>query len=382
MRLAYIVSRFPSTTETFIAREMEAVEALGSSVELFALIHERDVIVHPEAQSFAPRVRTAPVWRPATIAAQWYWLRRRPAAYFSAFGRVLRDNLRSPKFLLRALAVFPMAARFARDAEQAGVEHVHAHWATHPALAAYIVRDLTGIPYSFTAHAHDIFVNRTMLRQKIAAASFVAVISWYNRDYLASLYGDDIAGRLVLVRCGVDPSRFVPRATREGARDTLRVVCIASLQPYKGHPVLLDAIAQLRDRGVSIECLLVGEGRERPAIEAQIARLGLADAVRLLGAKTSNQVLALVQHADVFVLPSVVAADGQMEGIPVALMEALACEVPVVASRVSGIPELVVDGGTGLLVPPDDAHAIADAVERLASDPALRARMGAAGRAA
>src|SRR5436190_8995924 len=117
MRVAYIVSRFPSTTETFIAREMHAIEDLGASVELFAIVREHDVVVHPEAEPFVPRLRTAPLWRLATLRAQWYWLRRRPHAYVSTWWAVTRGNWRSPEFLLRAWIVVPMAVRFAREAE-------------------------------------------------------------------------------------------------------------------------------------------------------------------------------------------------------------------------------------------------------------------------
>jgi glycosyltransferase involved in cell wall biosynthesis len=380
MRIAYIVSRFPSTTETFIAREMRAMESLGASIDLFALVREHDVVVHPESKPFIARLRTAPISRGATWTAQWYWLRQRPGAYLAALWSLVRGNLRSPRFLVRALAVFPMAARFAREADAQRIEHVHAHWATHPALAAYVIQKLTGISFSFTAHAHDIFVNRTMLGEKIGAASFVAVISAYNRDYLVSLYGDEIAAKLVLVHCGIDPQRFTPSTKPALAPDRFRLVCVASLQPYKGHAVLIEALAMLRDRGIDAVCELVGEGEERPSIERRVRALGLEASVILAGAKKSDEVVAIVQLANAFVLPSVVAADGQMEGIPVALMEAMACEVAVVAPRLSGIPELVVDGETGVLVTPGDARELADAIERLARDRALRVRLGSAGR--
>ena len=380
MRVAYVVSRFPSTTETFIAREMGAVEDLGVSIELFALIRERLAVVHPEAEPFLRRLRTAPLWRLDTVRAQWYWIRRRPRVYFSVWRDATRGNWRSPQFLLRAWVVVPKAARFAREAEEAHVQHVHAHWATHPALAAYVIGRLAGIPFSFTAHAHDIFVNRTMLEEKLSAATFVAVISTFNREYLVSHYGERFRRKLVVVRCGVDTERFtreVDGSTREG----FRIVCVASLQPYKGHEVLIDALARLRDRDVPFECVLVGEGVERAAIEEQLRRLDLAERVSLVGALRSGDVLGIVRTADVVVLSSVVAGSGQMEGIPVALMEALACEVPVVASRLSGTPELVIDGETGLLVDAGDADALADAIERLSRDPALRRRLGGAGRA-
>jgi len=381
VRVAYVVSRFPSTTETFIAQEMRAVEQLGVSLELFTLVRERDVVVHPESAPFVRRLRTAPIWRLDTFRAQWYWMRRSPRSYFSVWWDATRGNWRSPRFLLRAWVVVPKAARFAREADSTGVKHVHAHWATHPALAAYVMNRLTGVPFSFTAHAHDIFVNRTMLEEKLSAATFVAVISSFNREYLVRHLGEGVRRKLVIVRCGVDTERFVPEADRSTRREALRIVCVASLQPYKGHHVLIEAVARLRQRGVRLECVLVGEGAERAAIEEQIRRSHLTDRVSLAGALRTDDVLRTVRAADVVVLSSVVAANGQMEGIPVALMEALACEVPVVASRLSGIPELVIDGETGLLVGAGDPDELADAIERLAKDPALRRRLGAAGRA-
>ncbi len=380
MRVAYIISRFPSTTETFIAREMGALEELGASIELFALIRERAVVVHPEAEPFMRRLRTAPLWRLSTLRAQWYWMRRRPKAYFSAWWDATRGNWRSPQFLVHAWIVVPKAARFARDAEQQHVDHVHAHWATHPALAAYVVTRLTGIPFSFTAHAHDIFMNRTMLEQKLSAASFVAVISGFNREYLAARYGERARSKIVIVRCGVDPQRFTPAGECASGGDGFSIVCVASLQAYKGHRVLIDGLAGLRDRGIPFDCVLVGEGAERGAIEAQLRGLDLTDRVTLAGALRSDEVVEIVKAADVVVLASIVVASGQMEGIPVALMEALACAVPVVASRLSGIAELVIDGETGLLVDAGDHDALADALQQLYEDPVLRRRLGTAGR--
>src|SRR4051794_8651433 len=291
MRVAYIVSRFPSTTETFIAREMHAIEVLGASIELFALVREHNVVVHPEAEPFVRRLRTAPLWQLATLRAQWHWLRRTPRRYLSTWWDITRGNWRSPGFLLRAWILFPMAARYAREAEQQRVDHVHAHWATHPALAAFIVGRLTGIPYSVTVHAHDLFVDQTMLEQKLSAAKFVAVISTFNRDYLTRRYGESVAARIVVVRCGVDPERFTPGQKCAPAGERARIVCVASLQPYKGHHVLVNALAGLRDRHVSFECVLIGDGAERGPIEGHIGRLDLTNQISLRGAMRSDDVV-------------------------------------------------------------------------------------------
>lgn len=377
--VAHVVSRFPLISETFILNEILELERLGLRVEVFALLLERSEVRHAEADALAERCVYAGGSPRALLAAQLHWLRRRPGAYLRAWWRALRGNAGSPKFLLRAPMAVAAGALFAREAERRGVERLHAHYATHTALAAYVAHLLTGLPYSFTAHAHDIYVERPMLGEKLRNASFVVAISDYNRRLLEELYGDDARGRVAVVHCGIQPEVFAPR--EQPARgDELRIVCVASLQEYKGHPYLIDACALLRDRGVQFHLRLVGEGEERAAIERQIAELGLGGSVELLGAQPRDRVAALLREADVSVLPSVVTASGKKEGLPVVLMEALAMEVPVVATDISGVPELVVDGSTGLLVPERDAAALADALERVWRDPDAARALAAAGR--
>lgn len=378
-RVAYVMSAFPTVTETFILFEILELERTGVAVEIFPLRPTGDETSHPEAGPLAARTRYARLASLPTLAAQLHWLRRDPRAYLGAWGRALRGNARSRPFLIRAIAVVPLAARFAREMERLGVRHVHAHWATHPALAALVVHRLTGLPYSFTAHAHDIYVDRSMLAEKIRDASFVVTISDYNRRLLGDLYGSWAADKTSVIRCGVDLSAFTPRAARE-PQEPFTVVCVAGLREKKGQRHLIDAVAMLRAEGRPVRCLLIGDGEARAALEAQIATLGLQDDVVLMGHRSREEVSAALREADAMVLPSVTTADGDMEGIPVALMEALASEVPVVASSLSGIPELVRDGETGLLAPEGDARALAAAIRRLRDDPQDAARMAAAGR--
>jgi glycosyltransferase involved in cell wall biosynthesis len=315
------------------------------------------------------------------VAAQLHWLVRRPRAYLRAWTRAIRGNRRSLEFLAKALVVVPRAAFIAREVQARGLEHVHAHWATHPALAALVVRELTGLTYSFTAHAHDLYMNRAMLDEKIADASFVVTISEYNRALIREMYGPDAAAKTVIVRCGVDVRRFGPRA-EPAPREVPVVACVAGLRDYKGQVYLIDACARLRARDVAFRCLLVGDGPERPRLEAQIAANGLRAHVRLLGARPHDEVRALFARADVVAHPSVTTPEGMMDGIPVALMEAMAMGCPVVSTRVSGIPELVEDERSGLLVDPRDGAQLADAIARLLEDAALRRRLAIAGRRA
>ena len=208
----------------------------------------------------------------------------------------------------------------------------------------------------------------------------VVTISEFNRALLERLCGPAAAGKIHVVRCGVDLGAFEPRPRRRPEVPTF--ACVASLRAYKGHDVLLDACRLLRDRGVRARVLLAGDGELRRRLEARIARERLGDLVQLLGAQPHEAIPELLAGATAMVLPSVRARDGQMEGIPVALMEAMAAGVPVIATRLSGIPELVEDGESGLLVPERDPAALAGAMARLAADAALGARLAYGGRIA
>ncbi len=377
--VAYTMSRFPKITETFILIEMLELERQGVRVEIFPLIREREPVQHADAQRMVERAHFCRLFSRSVLDAQIYWLLRRPRAYLRAWWRAVRGNLESPKFLSRALVVVPKAAYAARRMVELDVDHLHAHYATHPALLAYVVHLLTGIPYSFTVHAHDLYVERPMLGEKVAAASFVVAISEFNRRMLIDLYGATAEERVIVVHCGIDPALFRPRERREPG-ELFTIACVASLAGYKGQRYLIDACDVLHQRGVPFQCLLVGEGEDRPHLEAQIRRLGLTDRVRLLGAQPRHNVSELLQQVDALALPSVVMPNGKMEGIPVALMEALAAEIPVVATAISGIPELVRDGETGLLVPERDAAALAEALLRLYTDRDLGRRLASAGR--
>ncbi|MFQ3684350.1 glycosyltransferase [Roseiflexus sp.] len=377
--VAYTMSRFPKLTETFILIEMLELERQGLRVEIFPLIRECANVQHADAQAMVERAHYCRLFSRPTLDAQIYWLMRRPAVYVRAWWRAIRGNLSSPKFLSRALVVVPKAAYAARRMVELDVDHLHAHYATHPALFAYVVNMLTGIPYSFTVHAHDLYVERPMLGEKIAAARFVVAISEFNRRMMIDLYGPIAEERVVVVHCGVDPALFRPRE-RTSRSDIFTIVCVASLAGYKGQRYLIDACARLRDQNVPFRCLLIGEGEDRPRLETQIRDLNLEGHVVLMGALPRHQVSEALQQVDVMALPSVVMPNGKMEGIPIALMEALAAEIPVVATAISGIPELVRDGETGLLVPERNAAALADALMRLYADPDLGRRLAAAGR--
>jgi len=378
-RVAYIVSRFPKISETFILTEICELEKLGLEVELFSIVRQRETTLHPQASEKLPHVRFGRLSSRQCLAAQWFWLTREPGRYLRAWWRAIWGNRQSPAFLLRALMIVPVAAQFARQMQESNVERVHGAWATHPALAAYVIHALTGIPYSFTIHSHELYIDRTMLDEKIRCAQFFTTISDYNRRMIESLYGRDAAQKMRVVHCGVRPDVFRP-PKQSGRSGQFRILCVASLELHKGHTYLLEACAGLHRRGIGFRCVLVGDGPDRAMLEHLASKLGISSNVEFLGRQPSPRVVELLQQADVVTLQSVMLPNGMSEGIPVSLMEAFSCARAVIASDLRGIPELVEHERTGLLVPPGDSRALEAALVRIHDDPELAARMGRAGR--
>lgn len=391
--VAYIMSRFPRLTETFILREILELERQGQPVIIFPLLRVQQPIRHAEVDQLISRVHYTPLVSGAILSAQLHYLRRSPRQYLKALWAALKGTWGSANLFIGAIGIFPKSVYLARLIEQRGIKHVHAHFATHPALAALIISELTGIGFSFTAHAHDIFVHTRMLAEKMEKARFVVTVSEFNKRYLLRICPQIPADKIIVIRCGIEIERYGSDASpsslacpeqspksRKG--NPFTIVCVASLQPYKGIEYLVRACALLRPRLPHLRCLIVGEGEQRKRIERLIRQLGLSQTVHLLGGRPQHEVAALLAQADLFVLPSVVAPNGQMEGLPVALMEAMASRLAVVASRLSGIPELVEDGITGLLVPPGNVEALARAITQLAECESLRLEMGRRGREA
>ena len=375
------MSRFPKITETFILYEILALEARGVTVDVHPLLREREESVHPEAARLLKRIRFHSFLSLPIIAANAHYAFRRPVAYFGALYEVLSGPFGSLNFFAGAAGIFPKSVRFAYEMERAGVQHVHAHFATHPTVAALIIHRLTGIPFSFTVHGHDLHVEKRMLAEKLSAARFAVAISDYNRDTMIEECGEWAKGKIAVVHCGIDPRVFDATARKTRGDGTLKMLCVGRFDEVKGHPVLVEACRKLSERGIPFVCDLVGEGPRRPEVEALIERAGLTGRVRTLGPQPRLEVVRLLSECDVFALPSVMAANGEREGIPVSLMEAMAMGIPVVSSKLSGIPELVESGVSGVLVEPGDASALSESLEKLAREPELRARLGEAGRA-
>lgn len=379
LKVAYTMSRFPKLTETFILYEILALEKMGVQVELFPLIHEKQPVKHPEAERMEKRAHFHPFISLKILAANFYYLLRKPKTYFGTLLEVLAGTFGSLNFFVGALGIFPKCARMAFEMERLGVRHLHAHFANHPAAAALIIHRLTGIPYSFTAHGSDLHVDRTMLDKKILNSAFTVTISNFNKNVMIEECGERVRDKIRVVHCGADVSQFKPNFKKEDNRP-FQILCVASFEEVKGHQYLVEACKVLKERGVDFQCHFVGYGPLRNRVIQQVQKLGLDDQIIIHPPRPRHEIVKMLADAEVKALPSVPTKQGKREGIPVVLMEAMASGLPVVSSRLSGIPELVEDGVAGILVVPRDVSGLAEALFNLSRDPELRRRMGEAGR--
>ncbi len=378
-RIAYMMSAFPALTETFVLYEILALGKLGIQVEIYPLLTRRESVDHPEAARLAGQTHYAPFISRRILASNWRFVRRSPRRYLGSLVEVLKGTLGSANFFVGAIGIFPKVVCFADEMQRAGITHVHAHFANHPALAAFLVHRLTGIPYSFTAHGSDLHADRHMLDKKVESAKVVVTISRYNQEVIVRDCGEQVRGKIRLVHCGVDPQVFSPQS-RNGNGTPFQLLSVAALKEKKGHRYLVQACSILENRGINFVCHIVGGGPLYGAVKKQIAAAGLSDRVVMHGPLPRNDVAQRLSEADVLVLPSIRTRKGKLEGIPVVLMEAMASGVPVVATRLSGIPELVDHLQTGLLTPPADPVALADALNWLYDNRSLAQEFGKAGR--
>jgi glycosyltransferase involved in cell wall biosynthesis len=378
LKIAYIMSRFPGLSETFILREMDAMQSLGWDLVLYPLIVQRETVVHKEAEPWLDKARRLS-WL-AAFAANISIFGRNPLHYISVLGNVIRENLPSMSFLLRALVLFPKAVWMAREMENEKISHIHAHYATHPSLVAWVINQFTGISYSVTVHAHDIYINRTMLTVKLRSALFVAAISNYNRQYLIDHLGSWVGDKTYIVHCGINPDQYLSHFSHRENKEKFEILSVGTLRPYKGQKYLIDACIRLRQRNIPFRCRIVGGGDLYDDLSKQIIKMDLQDCVELMGPKTQEDVTRLLTETDCYVQPSIILANGRMEGIPVSLMEALASAIPTVATSISGIPELIRHGETGWLVPPENIEMLAEAIINVYNNLEDASRVGGAGR--
>lgn len=380
--VAYVVKRYPRLTETFILNEIRAMERLGERLHIFSLLPPEPPPHHPMVAEVRASVTSPPNGWIAKLKlhsrSHWRSVRVAPLRYARTLLLAMRRTMtsRHPVSLWRQ---FARAGVLADTCRREGVRHIHAHFANAPTSVAHFAHCMTGIPFSFTAHAKDIYLSRSaILRRHLRAAKFVTTCTRYNAEYLRRLAPQIDPSKIRLVYHGIDLQTFPARGQESchslGIRRA-RILAVGRLVPKKGHEDLVAACAALRDRGVEFECTIVGSGPLQETISKAVRQSDLARQVRLAGAMTHRELIELYRRADLFVLAPRIAEDGDRDGIPNVIAEAMAVGVPVVATDVSGIPELVRHERTGLLAPSRDPAALADAIHRSLSDRELAARL-------
>lgn len=389
-----LLKRFPRLSETFILNEMRALERLGTQLHVFSLMRPEDTLAHPAVTelkapvTYFPAAWSAKIWAVAQAHAD--LTLAVPARYLHALGLALWWSVRSRQ-PLSVWKQFLRSGYVAVGCRRHHVQHLHAHFANAPATVARLVSVLCNIPYSFTTHAKDLYLTpQQLMRRRVGSASFVLTCTRYNLEHLRSFLPARDWAKLHLVYHGVDLTAFPfqsdavqDAASTDNANNALPLILsVGRLVPKKGFSDLISACLLLQLRGISFRCLIVGAGPLRGELEAQIDRLCLKDVVTLSGAMAHNRLIELYGRAKVFCLAPHVSENGDRDGIPNVLGEAMAAGVPVVSTSVSGIPELIEDDRTGLLVGPRDPAALADALQRLLGDRVLRQNLAVAARRA
>ncbi len=383
MRIVYFVSLFPCWSETFIVREMKALIGLGVDIHIVSLRPPSEALVQEDARELLPLVHyPPPLPRQLLLAAQ--EALRSPWVVARLFAMTSISLWRRPAEWAKTIATVLRTLALVPELRQLEPDRLHAHWATYPSTSALLASSCLDKPFSFTAHAHDLWLHDHLLVEKLQRADFAVTISEFNRRWLLERFTRQRPKLhpplLRIVHCGVPLERLAFRRVVAAPGRRL-IVAVGRLDPIKGFRHLVDACAELQRRDVDFECQLIGDGPLRAELQQAIQQARLGSRVHLMGALPQAQVQALLDQSCLFVMPSVVTGSGDRDGIPVALMEAMAMGVPVVSTTVSGIPELVEHGRSGLLVAPGDALALADAIaQQLAHRPraqamAVRARL-------
>ncbi len=376
--VAYLTGEYPRATDTFIQREVAALRALGLDVETCSIRRTgAQHLVGPEQQSEAARTfyTLSAAKNPVRLLkAHFGAMIRAPGRYFSALGLAWRTAPKGLRGHLYQAIYFAEAGVLADHLHQLNAKHLHNHIAEAAGSVAMLAAKMAGIPFSFTLHGPGIFYQpyHWRLDEKIRRAAFVACISNFARAQAMNLSERTTWGKLKIVHCGVDPALYRRDKNRIAGKHLLFVGRLAAV---KGVPILFQALADVLKTHPDVTLTLIGDGPERAGLETEAAQLGLADMVKFSGYQSQDAVAKALAMADIFVLPSFA------EGVPVVLMEAMATGLPVIATAVGGVSELVDHRENGLLVPPGDTAALAQALTRLLDDPGLCIDLGRAGRA-
>src|SRR6266581_329663 len=376
MRLGYLYSRYPVISQTFCDAEMLALERLGVELEIGSVYPPLTSLRHEHISRLRAPIHYAPpqkilrIWeKEAKTTGKW------PRELVDRHERKYGPGVKAEQ---RARNALYFADLFTRNC----VDRFHVHFANRAAHTALFVKEISGIPFSVTAHGQYFMKdlgNDDLLREICADAEFVAAETDYSRELLCQRCPDS-AGKIHRVYNGIDVERF-PAPALAAMNHVPRIISVGRLVEFKGFEHLIHACAELARRGFDFNCDIIGDGPLRDRLRLKVDSLNLSSRVNLLGSLSQRAVLEKLQTADIFALASVTDAEGASDVFPTVILEAMASARPVVSTRLAGIPELVIDGETGLLVSPADTAALTEALQKLLCDRELRVRYGCAGRA-
>jgi glycosyltransferase involved in cell wall biosynthesis len=377
MKVGYLVSHYPAASHTFIRREVEALRLQGVEIQTFSVRPptSRELSSPRDQAEFAKTYYLLPANLKKMLSAHAFALAVRPIAYLRVLLLALRHRVPGVRALVWAIFHFAEAIQLARELELRQVTRLHNHFANSGATVGLLASSFLKLPWSLTLHgiSETDYPAGLLLSAKIEAASFVACVSEFGRAQAMRISPPQHWRKLAIVRCALDFKDLPKKPSTDPARRT-RLICVGRLSPEKGHLGLLEAFANMLARGIDAELVLVGDGPEKEKIEQTLSKLNLSGKVQLAGLLAEDATLAEIADADILVLASF------MEGLPVVLMEAMALGIPVVATRVAGIPELIVDEQNGLLFSPANWDELAEQLSRLCTDSPLRGRLGDSGK--
>ena len=372
-KVLFVASKFPTYDEAFILREFYALSR-ETDITIFTLKKSRDQVIHDQAEELLNRTVFVPFFSLEIILAMIRMLCTRPLKTLGALGELVNGNFRSAEFLVKNLIFFPKALYLADWTLRNEITHLHGCWATYPASVALVASRITGIPFSFTGHAHDIYLNTTHLCEKIAAATFVGTCTVSNKTYLLEVAKGTDPEKILINHHGLDLALFDVGDKKRNS--CFQILSVGTLQSHKGFDHLLNALAILKGKQLNFHCTIIGGGPLAADLRKQIDMLGLQSDVTMTGALKQSQVIPFHKGSDVSVL---MAQSEWHWGIPNVIIESLAAKTAVITTHFGSVAELIREGETGFFVEGKNPEKLAEVLERLYHDDPLRERTAEAG---
>ncbi len=374
--LVYIIGTYPGLTTTFIDREIRAFRSQGVQIRVISVRKPQAKLSRDQEQLQTITSYLLPASWSQFVRGHLRFALIKPIAYFGTLFNLLTSPHPDLATRLKTVLHFAEGVYAAERIQQERCDHIHAHFVDRASTMALVASRLLKVPYSVTAHANDIYVKPVLLDLKLSQASFVATCTGYNRQHLEREY--KLNGKLYCFYHGLELEDYQPGSPV--STEVPLITAVGQLKEKKGFSYLLEACQILKDQGYAFRCQIIGEGPLRPVLEQKIQDFCLEKHVTLRDAIPHESVIEVLKSSTMFVLPCVTGSDGDRDGIPNVILEAMAMQLPVVSTDHSGIPEVVTGGVNGLLVPSGDAKSLAQAMAQLLDDPTLRRQMGERGR--